>query len=248
MAETEPDGGRNNNGKPDLPALIEGLLFVTDGPVNLAAIGRALDVPRSRVERGLEDLAALYAGRGLRLQRTNGQVQLVSAPEVADAIERFLGLESETQLSRAALETLSIVAYRQPVTRPEIDEVRGVNSEGVLRTCIARGLVEPLGRRETVGHPFEYATTFSFLEYFGLTCLEDLPPVELLHAPPFTNGNGSGPTSVLGTPVHHADNGAPVNGASASSARGTALAAVATGAERDETTRASGGQAGPPDA
>jgi segregation and condensation protein B len=188
--------GSGGNGQPDLPALIEGLLFVTDGPVNLVALARALDVSRARVERGLKDLTTMYSGRGLRLQRTNGHVQLVSAPEVADAIERYLGLEAAAHLSRAALETLSIIAYRQPVTRPEIDEVRGVNSEGVLRTVIARGLVEPVGRRETVGHPFEYGTTFLFLEYFGLTSLEELPPVEALAVPIAgdtapANGNGA---------------------------------------------------------
>lgn len=188
------------NGKPDLPALIEGLLFVTDGPVNLSSLARALDVSRSRVERGLKDLTSLYSSRGLRLQRTNGHVQLVSAPEVADTIERYLGLEAASHLSRAALETLSIVAYRQPVTRPEIDEVRGVNSEGVLRTVIARGLVETVGRRATVGHPFEYGTTFLFLEYFGLTSLEELPPVESLAVPiagerAHANGNGASDAS-----------------------------------------------------
>lgn len=166
-----------------LPALIEGVLFVSDGPVGVASLARALDVSASRVETALRELQSMYHERGVRLQRTNGNVQLVSAPEAADAIQRYLGLEQSSHLSRAALETLSIVAYRQPVTRPEIDDVRGVNSEGVLRTVIARGLVEPVGRRATVGHPIEYGTTFQFLEYFGLTGLEDLPPVELLVDP-----------------------------------------------------------------
>jgi segregation and condensation protein B len=193
------DAGAVGNGRPDLAALIEGVLFVTDGPVTVAALARALDVSRVRVDRGLQDLAAVYGGqrRGVRLQRTNGHVQLVSAPEVAGVIERYLGLEATSHLSRAALEALSIIAYRQPVTRPEIDEVRGVNSEGVLRTVISRGLVELVGRRATVGHPFEYGTTFLFLEYFGLTGLDELPPVEPLAMPidvedAERSGNGSG--------------------------------------------------------
>jgi segregation and condensation protein B len=107
---------------------------------------------------------------------------MVTAPEAAEAVQRFLGLEASARLSPAALEVLAMVAYRQPVTRPEIDALRGVNSEAALRTLMGRGLVEPVGRRTTVGHPIEYATTFLFLEYFGLTGLEDLPPVEALAA------------------------------------------------------------------
>jgi segregation and condensation protein B len=112
------------------------------------------------------------------VQHTHDEVQLVTAPGAAEAVQRFLGLEASGRLSGAALEVLSIVADRQPVTRPEIDELRGVNSEAALRTLAGRGLVEPVGRRETVGYPVEYATTFRFLEYFGLASLEDLPQLD----------------------------------------------------------------------
>lgn len=159
---------------------LEGILFVADRPVALAELAQALEASRDAVERALADIDAACRDRGVRLQRNGGYVQMVSAPETAEAIQRFLGLEASARLSRAALESLSIIAYRQPLTRPEIDALRGVNSDGVLRTLLARGLVEPVGRRETVGHPVEYGTTFQFLEYFGLGSLADLPPLGML--------------------------------------------------------------------
>ena len=174
-----------------LLAQVEAVLFVTDGPIALTDLAKALHVTRNAVSRAITDLAGGYDGqRGLRLQRTNGLVQLVSAPETAGAVAKFIGLGRSSRLSGAALETLSIVAYRQPVTRPEIDELRGVDSDAVVRSLAARGLVEPIGRRETVGHPIEYSTTFLFLEYFGLSGLDDLPFVErdVPSAPPDEDG------------------------------------------------------------
>jgi segregation and condensation protein B len=168
-----PEGGPVG---PALSVLLESLLFVAHEPVAVADLARALEVERRAVERALAELAEDCAGRGVRLQRTGDRVQLVTAPEAAEAVSRFLGLAASGRLSRAALEVLSIVAYRQPVTRPEIDELRAVSSEAALRTLIGRGLVEAVGRRETVGHPVEYGTTFQFLEYFGLASLAELPP------------------------------------------------------------------------
>jgi segregation and condensation protein B len=139
-----------------LPMLLESLLFVADQPVSIGDLARVLDLPRPVVDRALKDLDQGLAGRGLRLQRVGSQVQLVTAPEAAAFVQRFLGLESTARLSRAALETLSIIAYRQPATRPEIEALRGVNAEGAVRTLLARGLVAPLGRRDTVGQPVEY--------------------------------------------------------------------------------------------
>jgi segregation and condensation protein B len=107
-----------------------------------------------------------------------GMAQLVTAPENAEVIQRYLGAAKPPALSRAALETLSVVAYRQPVTRPEIEAARGVNSDRPIQTLLARGLIEELGRRDTVGRPVEYGTGFGFLEYFGLESLDQLPPLE----------------------------------------------------------------------
>lgn len=167
-----PEGGP---AAPDLTALVESVLFVAQEPVALADLARVLEVDRRAVEKALLALDAAGANRGLRLQRAEGRVQLVTAPEAAEVVARFLGLATATRLSRPALEVLSVIAYRQPATRPEVDELRGVNSDGALRTLLARGLVAPVGRRATVGHPVEYGTTFQFLEYFGLASLDELP-------------------------------------------------------------------------
>jgi len=161
-----------------LTSLIESLLFVADAPVTPAQLAAALDVEPKAVEEALDQLAADYQQRGLRLQRKAGRVQLVTAPEAAPAVERFLGLELSSKLSPAALETLAIVAYRQPVTRAQVEAIRGVNSDSVLRTLINKGLIEEVGRLEQVGRPILYGTTFEFLQYFGLQDLQDLPPLD----------------------------------------------------------------------
>jgi len=165
-----------------LSARIEALLFVASGAVTSSQLATALDVPTAEVEQGLNELAAEYEencqNRGLRLQRHRGRVQLTSAAETAFWIERFLGLSVSTRLSRAALEALAIVAYQQPVTRPQIDAIRGVNSDGVLKSLLSKGLVTEGGRAEAVGRPILYNTTPEFLQYFGLNSLEELPPLE----------------------------------------------------------------------
>ncbi|MCB0076944.1 MAG: SMC-Scp complex subunit ScpB [Anaerolineales bacterium] len=162
----------------ELATLLEAMLFVADGVVPLEALAEASQCDASAIDEGLALLAAALEGRGLRLQRTGSGVQLVTAPDLSLWIERFLGLELESKLSTAALETLSIVAYGQPLTRAEIEAVRGVNSSGVLRTLIQRELVEEVGRLETVGHPYLYGTTAAFLQYFGLDSIDGLPPLE----------------------------------------------------------------------
>jgi len=162
----------------ELTSLIESLLFVADAPVMPAQLAAALDVEPKAVEEALDQLAADYQQRGLRLQRKAGRVQLVTAPEAAPAVERFLGLDLSSKLSPAALETLAIVAYRQPVTRAQVEAIRGVNSDSVLRTLINKGLIEEVGRLEQVGRPILYGTTFEFLQYFGLQDLQDLPPLD----------------------------------------------------------------------
>jgi segregation and condensation protein B len=161
-----------------LEAAVEALLFVADSPVSVGRLAEALQVTPAQVEHALDDLEATYAERGLRLQRAGSRVQLITTPEVAPAIERFLGLEARAHLSRAALETLAIVAYRQPITRPEIEGIRGVSSDSVLRTLLSVGLVEEVGRATTVGRPILYGSTFEFLQYFGLSSLDELPPLD----------------------------------------------------------------------
>jgi len=161
----------------ELAILLESLLFVAPETVKITTLADALEETPERIEAALTDLIAGQAARGVRVQRQGERVQMVSAPEAADAIERFLGLDLTTKLSPAALETLAIIAYKQPVTRAQIDELRGVASDGVLRTLIHRGLVEQGERLEQAGRPFQLHTTFDFLQHFGLQSLGDLPPI-----------------------------------------------------------------------
>jgi segregation and condensation protein B len=141
-------------------------------------LAQALETSSHRVQEGLEDLAERYQRHGIRLQKQGNSYQLTSAPELAQDIQRFLNLESTTRLTRAALEVMAIVAYQQLVTRPQIDAIRGVNSDSVLRTLLRHGLIEEAGRAEGPGRPILYATTAEFLQHFGLSKLEDLPPLD----------------------------------------------------------------------
>lgn len=160
-----------------LEAQLEALLFVAPGPVGVSQLAEALEVSNKEVERCLQDLERYYQERGVRLQTHNDKICITTAPETAELVERFLDLEATTRLSRAALETLAIIAYLQPVTRPSIDAIRGVNSDGVLRTLLSRGLIEEAGRAEGLGRPILYTTTSQFLQYFGLTTLKEMPPL-----------------------------------------------------------------------
>lgn len=166
----------------EVALLVESLLFVAPEAVKISNLGDALDETPERIEEALAELTAGQSARGVRIQRLGERVQLVTAPEAAEAVERFLGLDLTTKLSPAALETLAIIAYRQPATRAQIDELRGVASDGVLRTLIHRGLVEQGDRLEQAGRPFQFRTTFDFLQHFGLQSLDDLPALEATDA------------------------------------------------------------------
>jgi len=154
------------------------MLFVAAEPVATAQLAAALDVTVALVERGLAELDASLRTRGLRLQQHAGRVQLTTAPELADLIERFLGLEATTHLSRAALETLAIIAYQQPVTRPQVDSIRGVNSDAMLKSLLSKGLIQETGRTEGPGRPILYCTTPEFLQHFGMNPIVELPPLK----------------------------------------------------------------------
>ncbi|HYI16169.1 MAG TPA: SMC-Scp complex subunit ScpB [Thermomicrobiales bacterium] len=160
-------------------AAIEALLFASGSAEEAPTLAAALGWSLTDVKRGLDALdQQLRDGRrGVLLQRLGETVQLVTAPRFGQPIARLLGMERTLKLSSAALETLALVAYRQPVTRSEIEAVRGVDSSGVLATLVARELVEPRGRRSTPGNPVEYGTTAGFLQFFGLTSLDELPPL-----------------------------------------------------------------------
>jgi segregation and condensation protein B len=159
-------------------ALLEALLFAAPQPLQLETLAEAADLSREEAEIALAALETRFATTGLRLQRNKKRLQIVSAPEAAPHIEKLLGLEVRLHLSQAALETLAIVGYAQPITRPQIEAIRGVSSDSVLRTLLNAGLIEEVGRGETVGRPILYGTTFEFLQQFGLQKPEDLPPLE----------------------------------------------------------------------
>lgn len=178
-----------------LTARIEALLFVAPGSVTLTQLAAALDISISEVETGLLDLQDYYNTRGLRLQKNGNGVQLTTAPEIAWVIERFLGLENTSRLSQAALETLAIIAYKQPATRPEIEAIRGVSSDGVLKSLLSKGMVQDIGRAERPGRPILYATTPEFLQVFGLNSLEDLPPLQETVTQPENNQQDVGNTN-----------------------------------------------------
>ena len=160
----------------DLVAFYEALLFVAERPLTLAELAEQGSVPRTQAEAALGTLYSELesAGRGLRLQRLDDAYQLVTAPEVGERLAGFAAREV-ARVTPAALEALAIIAYRQPCTRSEIDRVRGVDSDYVIRSLLHRRLITEVGRRDTPGRPILYGTTFTFLERFGLTSLDDLP-------------------------------------------------------------------------
>jgi segregation and condensation protein B len=179
VTETAPTAEPPSAEPLNLAALVESLLFVADGAVPIGRLAEALEVPAREVEAALAALGQGYRERGLSLQRFRDKVQLTTSPLAASRVERFLGLAAATPLSRAALETLAIVAYQQPVTRPQIEAVRGVNSDSVIKNLLNKGLIEDSGRAEGPGRPVLYSTTPEFMQHFGLASLSDLPPLSL---------------------------------------------------------------------
>ncbi len=160
-----------------IAAAIESLLFVSGRPLEYAELRKLLDVDDAGLTSGLQILNDLLEsqGRGIRLQRLGEQVQLVTAPENARYIAALLDLPMTARLSTAAMETLAVISYRQPITRAQIEAIRGVNSDRAVASLIQHGLVVEIGRAQTVGRPALFATTPEFLQQFGLTSLEQLP-------------------------------------------------------------------------
>lgn len=163
----------------ELMARVEALLFVAPGSVEIGRLATALESNNRQVEAALKALQTVYLDRGLSVEHNRYGVQLTTDPKRAQDVERFLELETTSRLTKAALEVLAVVAYQEPVTRPFIDSIRGVNSDSALRTLMRYGLVEEVGRTDAPGRPILYSTTPDFLQYFGLSSLEDLPPFNL---------------------------------------------------------------------
>lgn len=179
----------------ELKRAAESILLVSGGPVTVEQLVEALGVPPQTVHALLWELQQDYAGRGIQIQPVAGGYHLCTRPELATYVQRFLQLDHREPLSQAALETLAIIAYRQPITRAEIEAVRGVRSDHVIERLLERHLVRDAGRKQAVGRPILYETTDGFLRYFGLKDLSDLPALE-----------GNDPRGALGgmTPSPHA--------------------------------------------
>ena len=166
----------------DLRLTIESLLLVAESPPTIRMLAQVTGVAVSEVEAALTDIDA-DTSRGIRLRRYEGTVALVSAAEAAPYVKRLLGLDTPSRLSRAALETLAVIAYHQPVTREQIERVRGVGASGVIRSLRARDLIAPSGRLDSIGQPLLWSVTPRFLDHFGLSALDQLPPIEDLELP-----------------------------------------------------------------
>jgi segregation and condensation protein B len=187
--------GENNGGGepladealPDAPlrAVLEALLFASEEPLSLDDAAAVLgDDRRDEIEQALSDLRVLHeqAGGGLRVQAIAGGFRITTDPALAPFVRALVRSRNRQRLSRAALETLAIVAYKQPITAPEIQEIRGVNPSAILASLLDRRLVRILGRKKVVGKPFVYGTTRDFLIRFGLNSVEDLPSMEEFEA------------------------------------------------------------------
>ncbi|HEV2844376.1 MAG TPA: SMC-Scp complex subunit ScpB [Thermoanaerobaculia bacterium] len=165
----------------DMEAALEAILFVSSEPVpRTRLLEMFAEEEREQAAEALEAVLARYQGedRGVMVEDVGGGVRLATRPEVVGWLRRFFDVSGGNKLSMAALETLAIIAYRQPITGPEVQELRSVNSSGVLKNLLERRLVRIVGRKEVVGKPFLYGTTREFLVHFGLNSLKDLPPLE----------------------------------------------------------------------
>ena len=175
------DGGRNDPSPAALPSIgvadLEALLFVAERPLTRAELRTVCGVDTETLDGLLGDLEVSLRDRGIRLVSSGERVQLATAPESGRLIARYIGADGY-RLSPAAIETLAIVAYRQPVTRGLIERIRGVDSDHVVRGLLHRRLVAEQGRADSPGRPILYVTSFEFMERFGLTSLDDLPPLD----------------------------------------------------------------------
>lgn len=157
---------------------MEALLFAAGSPVALARLAALLEMSEAAAREAADQLALDLRGRGIRLVRNGDELELATSPDLAPIVRRLTEETRKVKLSHAALETLAIIAYRQPVTRAQIETIRGVNSDRAIATLLSHDVIEEAGRLEAAGRPVLYRTTLAFLERFGLGSLDDLPPLE----------------------------------------------------------------------
>jgi segregation and condensation protein B len=204
-------------------AQLEALLFVAEKPLSRREIATLAGVDRATVDARLGDLEVTLASRGIRLVLSEDRVELATAPDAGALVARYVGADA-VRLSPAALETLAIIAYRQPVTKAAIERIRGVDSDYTVRALLHRRLVVEQGRSEGPGRPILYGTGFEFLERFGLASLEELPPLDLDIAARLVDGDAEDATAAVGD---------------------TAPGAGASGGDTGPGAGASGGDSGP---
>jgi len=184
---TPSAGGLNGDGSPEpvgpldpielTEAALEALLFVAERPLSRREIAGLVSTDRATVDARLGDLEVSLLARGIRLVASDDRVELATAPEAGPIVARYVGADA-VRLSPASLETLAIVAYRQPVTKAAVERIRGVDSDYTIRSLVHRRLVTELGRADAPGRPILYGTGFEFLERFGLASLDELPVLE----------------------------------------------------------------------
>ena len=164
----------------NVKSIVESFLFVNEAPLAVAEMAKVLEVDKKQLEQAIEELIQEYKSRysGIAIIKVAGGYKMVSAKENSEWVKKLYKSKFRRRLSNAALETLAIIAYRQPVTKLEIESIRGVNAEGTLKNLLEMGLVKITGRKEVVGRPFTYGTTKKFLEHFGLNSLKDLPALD----------------------------------------------------------------------
>lgn len=158
-------------------SILESLLFVARRPLSIKALEEATNLPGGLISAALEEMIAEYQLKGINIVKVAGGYLMGTNPDNADFVHNVLHIKVQTALSPQALETLSIIAYRQPITQAEIERIRGVNSDGPVNSLLAKKMIEDLGRSDAVGRPYLYGTTNEFLRHFGLKSLKDLPPL-----------------------------------------------------------------------
>ena len=186
MSEKEEARGGSLKGR------IEAILFVAGEAVSIKDMAKALAVGEKELKTALDKIGSEYdyEQRGFMLKRFGDKVQLATRPLYAEDVLRLLQPVQQQSLSQAAMETLAVVAYRQPVTRAEIEQIRGVKCDYSLQSLTTKGLIQEAGRKDTIGRPILYATTDTFLSHFGIATLEDLPPLPEVETPEETGDAG----------------------------------------------------------
>jgi segregation and condensation protein B len=187
---------------PVLVGQLEAILFASDAPLPIDRIAEVLEISPIEARAAVDALRAACdePGRGLAVAEVGGGIRLVTRPEYAPVLVSLQRLRLKSRLSRAAVETLTIVAYRQPISRPEIEQLRGVGSDSVVTHLLERRLIWVVGRKETPGRPVLYGTTREFLEHFGLRDLEELPPFEPPTATDAGSAEGGAGAGAIGGP------------------------------------------------